>query len=341
LSPRQTEARQARIELFLGEIGWGQAARKPLAGDASFRRYERLVRATGAKAVLMDAPPERENVRTFAALARHLASLGLSAPHILEIDEEAGLLLLEDFGDANMARLIDGTGDKAPLYALAIDTLIALHRHPGAVAAPVLPFVGERPLREVGYVLDWYLPAVTGRPTSEDLRAEYLNAWRLVLPAANGVPETLVLFDFFPENLMLLEGREGVGACGLLDFQDAVIGPISYDLVSLLEDARRDVPASLRDAMLGRYLNAFQALDRAAFSTSCAVMSAQRNMRIVGVFTRLCVRDRKPDYLRHLPRVWRLVDHALGHPALLPVKAWLDLNIPPHLRRIPPCDFAL
>jgi len=340
LSPRQVPARQARIESFLGAIGWGQAARTPLAGDASFRRYERLIDGKGATAVLMDAPPERETVGPFVALARHLASLGLSAPRILEIDEAAGLLLLEDFGDANMARLIDGSGDKNALYALAIDTLIALHRHTGAAAAPALPFGEERPLREVGYVLDWYLPAVTGGPASQDVRTEYLEAWRRVLPAANSVPQTLALFDFFPDNLMLLKGREGVAACGLLDFQDAMIGPVAYDLVSLLEDARRDVPTALRDAMLARYLGAFAALDRTAFGTSCAIMSAQRNMRIVGVFTRLCVRDRKADYLRHLPRVWRHVEQALEHPALLPVKVWLERNIPPDMRRIPPCEFA-
>jgi N-acetylmuramate 1-kinase len=340
LSPGEAQARQARIESFLGKIGWGHAARTPLAGDASFRRYERLVDGKGATAVLMDAPPERENVRPFVALARHLASLGLSAPRILEIDEAAGLLLLEDFGDANMARLVDGPGDKETLYALAIDTLIALHRDPAAAAAPALPFGEERPLREVGYVLDWYLPAIAGQPTSEALRAEYLEAWRRVLSAANSVPQTLVLFDFFPDNLMLLEGREGVAACGLLDFQDAVIGPVAYDVVSLLEDARRDVSPALRDAMLRRYLDAFASLDRVAFSTSYAVMGAQRNMRIIGVFTRLSVRDRKSDYLRHIPRVWRHVERSLQHPALLPVKIWLDRNIPPNARRAPACEFA-
>lgn len=332
--------RAHEIADFLARAGWAAAARRPLAGDASFRRYERLSDGERGSLVLMDAPPPQENVRPFAAIARHLVSLGLSAPRIFAADEAAGLLLIEDFGDANMARLVDAGGDKAALYALAIDTLIALHRHPGARAAPVPPFEEARLLREVGLVLDWYLPALTGETTPEDLRADYLATWRKVLPLAHGVGDTLVLFDFFPDNLMLLAGRPGIAACGLLDFQDAVIGPLTYDLVSLLEDARREVPGSLREAMLARYLAAFPRLDREAFALSYAVMGAQRNLRIVGVFTRLCVRDGKPGYLRHIPWVWRLVERDVAHPALAPLEAWLDRHIPPAMRRIPPRESA-
>ena len=330
-------ARQARIEAFLDKAGWGRAARTPIVGDASFRRYERLVNGSGITAILMDAAPPQENVRPFVALARHLVSLGFSAPRIHEVDEEAGLLLLEDFGSANMATLVDRRGPDEKLYALAVDTLIALHDQPHVLAAPAPNFGEERLLREVGFALDWYLPAISGRPTPEPLRAEYLDAWRQVLPAARSVPDTLVLFDYFPDNLMLLENRMGVAACGLLDFQDAVIGPLTYDLVSLLEDARRDVPAPLQAAMLQRYLGAFPRLDRKAFAASYAVMGAQRNMRIIGVFTRLCARDRKAGYLRHIPRVWRHLERSLEHRALQPLKHWLHRNIPPDMRRIPPC----
>ena len=151
---------------------------------------------------------------------------------------------------------------------------------------------------------------------------------------------SLVLRDYHIDNLMLLDGRDGVAACGLLDFQDAVIGPVTYDLVSLLEDARRDVPEDLAAAMRERYLAGFPDLDRAAFDASYAVLGAQRNCKIVGIFTRLCLRDGKPLYLEHIPRVWRLIEQDLRHPALAPVASWLDRHIPPAMRRIPPCRSA-
>lgn len=342
--------RTRQIDAFLAVHGWGgprfkRGERRPIAGDASFRRYQRLTNGHGRSVVLMDAPPPWENVRPFAALARHLASLGLSAPRVYAADEETGLLLLEDFGDDNMGPLVDDPRkderEKQRLYILAIDTLIALHRDPRTLPAPAPPFGEERILREVGLVLDWYWPAITGAPVSQSLREDYFAAWRQVLPHARRVPDTLVLFDFFPDNLMLLEGRDGVAACGLLDFQDAVIGPLTYDLVSILEDARRDVPSELQSALLERYLAAFPTLDREDFAASYAVMGAQRNARILGVFTRLCVRDRKSGYLRHIPRVWRLVEQDIRHPALAPVKTWLDRYIPPALRRIPPSEAAL
>jgi len=167
------------------------------------------------------------------------------------------------------------------------------------------------------------------------LREEYLALWRNLLPVARGVPSSLVLRDYHVDNLMVLPGRSGVAACGLLDFQDAVIGPRSYDLVSLLEDARRDVPGALAEAMLARYLAAFPELDRRAFAASFAVLAAQRNCKIVGIFTRLCVRDGKPIYLRHIPRVWRLIATDLRHPELAPMARWLDRHLPPALRGIP------
>ncbi len=330
-------ARGAAIEAFLAASGWAGAARRPLAGDASFRRYERLTDGAGRRIVLMVAPPPRENVRPFVAVARHIVSLGLSAPRIEAADEAAGLLLIEDFGDANMAALVDCAGDKRALYRLAVDTLIALHGSPRASSIRLPAYDDAHMLSEATILLDWYLPAITGAATPEPLRAEYLAAWQEVLPHARAVPASLVLRDYFPDNLMLLAGRAGVAACGLLDFQDAVIGPVTYDLVSLLDDARRDVPAELKCELLAHYLAAFPALDPAAFACSSAIMSAQRNLRIVGVFTRLCLRDGKPRYLDHIPRVWRLIEAAAEQPALAPLRAWLARHIPPEMRRVPEC----
>lgn len=327
--------REVLIEDFLARHGWAGAERRPLAGDASFRRYERLSNAAGATIVLMDAPPPHEDVRPYLALARHLVSIGLSAPRVHAADETAGLLLIEDLGDANMAALVERAEDARALYVLALDTLIALHRHPRARAIAVPIYDDARMLSEAMVLLDWYLPALTGAPVAEGVRADYRARWQAVLPRARGVPSSLVLRDFFPDNLMLLRERAGIAACGLLDFQDAVIGPVTYDLVSLLEDARRDVPAELQATLIARYLAAFPALERQAFAASYAIMGAQRNLRILGVFTRLCVRDGKPWYLDHIPRIWRLIERDTAHPALEPVREWLARQLPREMRRAP------
>jgi aminoglycoside/choline kinase family phosphotransferase len=330
--------RDAAIAAFLRRAGWGAARRGKLAGDASFRRYDRL-QMNGTTAVLMDAPPPQEDVRPFLRVAQLLHGLGLSAPRILAEDVAAGLLLLEDFGDLTYTRLLLEGADEDRLYQLAIDLLVELHRAPPPNAdSGIPPYDDARLLTEAGLLVDWYLPAISGEPTPPALREEYLEIWRGVLPVARAVPERLVLRDFHVDNLMLLDERDGVAACGLLDFQDAVMGPVTYDLVSLLEDARRDVPAPLAAAMTERYLAASPALDRGAFEASYAVMGAQRNAKIVGIFTRLCVRDGKPHYLHHIPRVWRLLEQDLRHKALAPVKAWLDRHIPTADRRIPPCE---
>jgi len=331
--------RARRIADFLAAAGWAGVPHRPLAGDASFRRYHRLISGE-RRAVLMDAPPPQEDVRPFMARARLLCELGFSAPRILAADEAAGLLLLEDFGDDTYTRLIAAGREEMPLYTLAVDVLTALHRAFNGAGMDVPPYDEPRLLTEAALLVDWYLPAVTGRPTPADLREEYLALWRTLLPVARGAPDSLVLRDYHVDNLMLLPDRSGIAVCGLLDFQDAVIGPTSYDLVSLLEDARRDVPPAVSEAMRARYLAAFPTLDRDAFLTSYAVLGAQRNCKIVGIFTRLCVRDGKPAYLVHIPRVWRLIEHALGNPVLAPLAAWLDRQIPPPLRRIPPCPAA-
>jgi aminoglycoside/choline kinase family phosphotransferase len=318
-------SRDRLIGEFLARAGWGDADRARLAGDASFRHYDRLKRGA-ERAVLMDAPPPQEDVRPFLTVARLLQSLGLSAPRILAEDIAAGLLLLEDLGDGTYTRLLANGGNERDLYTRAIDALAHLHRAYKGAKLP--PYDSTRLLNEAALLVDWYLPAITGRPTDPDLREDYLATWRPVLPLANGAPETLVLRDYHVDNLMLLPGREGVAAVGLLDFQDAVIGPASYDLVSLLEDARRDIDPGLVAAMLEHYLASVPPKDRDAFMTSYAVLGAQRNAKIIGIFTRLCRRDGKPHYLHHIPRVWRLLEGDLRHPALAPVRAWLDRHVP-------------
>lgn len=328
--------RQTAVEAFLRTAGWQPTHLRPLAGDASFRRYGRLA-DNGRRAVLMDAPPEREDVRPFVRVARHLAGLGLSSPAILAADEEAGLLLLEDFGDDTFTRLLASGVDEESLYQLAIDVLVYMHRLPADVAVPaaVPAYDEQRLLDEALLLVDWYLPAVTDTPTGGIARDAYIAAWQEVLPASRHDTPTLVLRDFHVDNLMRLAGRDGLAACGLLDFQDAVVGPAAYDVVSLLEDARRDVSPAVRDAMLRRYLDAAGVADRSRFLAALAVLGAQRHAKVIGIFTRLHRRDGKPIYLGHIPRVWRLLEQALVHPALAPVADWFDRHVPSGLRRVP------
>jgi aminoglycoside/choline kinase family phosphotransferase len=328
--------RQAAMADFLAASGWPGVAPVGLAGDASFRRYYRL--DDGARrVVLMDAPPPFEDVRPYVAVAAMLRGLGFSAPQIHAEDAAQGFLLIEDFGDDRYTRLLACGADEANLYSLAIDTLIALHRAVGVSGLPALPPYDEtRMIAEVALLVDWYAPSVLGAPLPEAARDDYVARWRDILPKATLPAATLVLRDYHVDNLMLLPGRPDVQGCGLLDFQDAVVGPASYDLVSLLEDARRDVPSALRAAMTERYLAAFPGLNRAGFARSAAILAAQRNSKILGIFTRLWRRDGKPGYLPHITRVWRLLEEDVARePALAPIADWLDRHLPPSVRRPP------
>ncbi len=325
--------RQALIEAFLQNHGWGGAQRRRLAGDASFRHYDR-VDGDGHRAVLMDAPPPKEDIRPFVRIARQLERLGLSAPSLFAIDEDQGLLLLEDLGDNTYTRLLARDEDEHALYRLAIDTLIYLHRRTDAIPPDLPAYDDTRLLTEANLLVDWYMPAI-GLTLSDSAHAEYQAIWTALFPIARAVPETLVLRDFHVDNLMLLPSRAGVRACGLLDFQDAVAGPVTYDLMSLMEDARRDIDPALTAAMAERWLAAFPAVDRDAFAASWAVLAAQRHAKVIGIFTRLCRRDGKAGYLVHIPRVWRLLERSLAHPALAPLADWLDRHLPAERRSVP------
>ncbi len=335
--PPAASARQQAMAAFLNASGWSGTVAAPLAGDASFRSYYRLRRGLES-VVVMDAPPPQEDVGSYVAVAAILRALGLSAPVVLAEDRAQGFLLIEDFGDDTYTRLLQRGADEWALYALAVDVLAAVQQASAAAAGVtgLPPYDDARLLAEAVLLVDWYFPAALGKPPTASMREEYLALWRAVLPLAREpFRPTLILRDFHIDNLMLLPDRAGVRRCGLLDFQDAVVGPPAYDLVSLLEDARRDVPGALRREMTERYLAAFPALDRADFQRSAAILAAQRNCKILGIFTRLWKRDGKPAYLRHIPRLWRLVEHDLRHPALCGVAHWLDRHLPPAARRIP------
>ncbi len=327
--------RARRIVDFLEAQGWGAATRRPLAGDASFRRYERLTLAQ-KRAVLMDAPPPQENVRPFIAIDRLLAGAGLAVPAIYGADEGAGLLLLEDMGDDTYTRLLARGESETRLYELAVDLLIELHRRlPVEKLAGVPGFEEATALRQVKLLLEWYWPATQSGAVPAAAIADFEAAWRSVLALWHRSARGLVLFDFHVDNLMLLAGRSGLASVGLLDFQDAMVGPRAFDLVSLIDDARRDVPAELAAALMARYLAAFPDLDHAAFAAAYAASGAQRHTRILGTFTRLCRRDGKPGYLAFIPRVWRQLEARLHHPALAPLADWFARHLPPERRIVP------
>lgn len=309
---------------FLSRCGWNDATIDPLPGDASFRRYFRITR-NGQTAMLMHAPPPQEDPRPFIAVARWLATNGLRAPTVFGADSSGGWVLLEDLGDWRLREWIDAhPGDEGRLYETAVDTLVALHRvEPGPFAAYDL----AEYQREAGLFVEWFCAA---RNLSVDVR-DWRASWDVVLApliSRQGRGVT-VLRDYHAENIML----PADGSQGLIDFQDALVGHPAYDLVSLLQDARRDVAPMLERAMLDRYrVAAGQSGD---FEADYAVLGAQRNAKIVGIFTRLALRDDKPRYLSLIPRVWALLERDLAHSALSPVANWFAANIPASVRAAP------
>ena len=314
---------------FLASCGWRGAEILPLAGDASFRRYFRVVDGDRS-AVLMDAPPPHEDPRPFVAVAEWLASVGLSAPEILARDLDKGLLLLGDFGDWRLREWLDDNPEgERDLYERATDVLIHLHRHPAMAGLPVHGL--DQWLEELKLFTDWYCPAVG----IEVDAASYREAWTEVLQpvATDGLGPVTVLRDYHAENIMLVGEREGVEHFGLLDFQDALAGHPAYDLASVLEDARRDVPAEIERVMIDRYVATCGRGE--AFERAYWVLAAQRNTRILGVFTRLWKRDNKPHYRRFQPRMWGLLERDLAVPHLQPVRDWFDTNVSPEHRREP------
>ena len=311
---------------FLAAHGWGGAEIRPLAGDASFRRYFRVHRGAET-AVLMDAPPPHEDPRPFVTAAQWLVAAGLSAPRILARDLDRGLLLIDDFGDARLRETLDAAPEReTELYSLAVDLLVHLHRLP---AMPELPRHGlDQWLDELQLFPQWYCAAMG---LNVDVEA-YRGAWAAVLArvADDGFAPVTVLRDFHAENIMLVDGRSEVRHFGLLDFQDAVVGHPAYDLASVLEDARRDVTPGIERAMLDRYMSATEC--GRAFESAYWALAAQRNTRILGVFTRLWKRDGKPHYVNFQPRMWGLLERDLQQPALAPVRAWFCDNVPPGKR---------
>ena len=307
---------------FLARHGWEGAEIRPLAGDASFRRYFRVHKGADT-AVLMDAPPEYEDIGPFLTIAGHLLDRGFLPPRPLAIDREQGLLLLEDFGNDRVGPLLQREPDRErEIYETAVDILADLADQP---APDDIPPYGEAAMeREVALFTDWYVPALSIEVGGERYFEAWRTAWADLLPIIERFP-VMVLRDYHADNLMVLPGRRELG---LLDFQDALAGHPAYDLVSLLQDARRDVAPELEEEMLDRYMEAANVQDRERFRAHYEILGAQRNTKILGIFTRLWKRDGKPHYLPLQPRVWSYLERNLAHPALEPVRAWFNENVP-------------
>ncbi len=316
--------REQAADRFVAAAGWGKAARAHLAGDASARSYQRLT-LEGRQAVLMDNPPGgADDPASFLAIARHLRGLSLSAPDVLAADPTDGFLLLEDLGDAVFARLLADRPDmELPLYTAATEVLLHLQAHP---APPDLPDLSAGDWAEAALlVLDWYAFAVTGtRPDPDALGAALGKALGV---HADG-PRVLILRDYHAENLIWLPERTGLARVGLLDFQLAQMGQPAYDLVSLLQDARRDVTAQT-EAALVRSFAATTGQDSATFAAAYAALGAQRALRIMGIFARLCLTAGKASYVRLIPRVWGQLQQNLAHPALGDLAAVCRDLLPP------------
>ncbi|MBT7527627.1 MAG: phosphotransferase [Rhodospirillales bacterium] len=337
----ETSPRIDVIEAFLEEAGFGAAKIEWLPVDASYRRYGRLQSGSAhGQILLMDAPPGQEDVRPWVRVARHLRGLGLNAPEIIASDENAGLLIIEDFGSDTFTQLLNRGEDEAQLYDLAVDVLVALHGMGQDKTVPswLEPYDDDRLLGEAALFIDWYLPAISGQAINDDQRTEYLELWRDVLGLARGMPQTLVLRDYHVDNLMRVGGQSGISACGLLDFQDALAGPGAYDFVSLIHDARRDISPEIIARASSRYFDGMglsAPSDREEFMAASAMLSGGRNAKIIGIFTRLMMRDKKPAYLAHIPRVWRLLERDLAHPSMAALANWFNVNVPRDLRTTP------
>lgn len=321
---------------FLENCNLKNAERIKLKSDASFRRYERLF-ANDQSYILMDAPPEHEETLPFIKVAKFLKDHELSAPSILESDSKHGFILLEDFGDESFNNILSGKSSLAneltetKIYERAVDCLIHLHKIP-STKIEIPDYTDEILLKESNQFIDWYLTTLNEENLSEDQKQEFNFLLSELFKYTKIFPDVVVLRDYHADNLMWLEHQIAYRKVGLLDFQDALVGSITYDLVSLLEDARRDVPLAIAESMINHYLKAFPQISRKDFNLVYSILGIQRNLKIVGFCARQAVKHKNPFYLSLLPRIWQYINNDLKHPKLLPLKKWLAKAVPNQIR---------
>ena len=352
---------------FLRSAGLAEAARAPLPGDASTRRYERLTTPSGATLMLMDQAPAAESqpcdpswtpeqrrahgwnavarlsagrIEAFAAVAAHLKSLGLSAPEIIAVDAPNGLAVIEDFGDALFAKVIAEGAEEAPLYRAAVEALAVLHAAPtpdvlsGAAGDwPLLTYDQTALQGGADLFVEWLPKLVPSLAFSDDAVAEWREVWAPITAAGEAGATVMAHRDYHAENLIRLDGQTGAASVGLIDFQDAVKAHPSWDLHSLLQDARRDVSPALEALALNHYFTLRPETDREAFMAAYKGLAALNEARILGIFARLIARDAKPKYAAFMPRMWAHLNANLKAPGLEAVAAWMDRHVPEDVRR--------
>jgi N-acetylmuramate 1-kinase len=323
------DSRAGLRQMFLAQCKWPAGALEPVGEDCAFRRYFRL-RNRERSVILMESVPTGavmatpgHNLVDFIRIAAWLRGHGLNAPEIYEADEKNGYILMEDFGDLSFKKAMEQGADRAGLYRLGTDVLIDLHGIDAAGLA--LPSYYQSHVHAGRRrVVDWYMPAVLRRKNPEGLAADYLAVWSAIEKNLPSCPQGFLHIDYHVENLMWLPDRKGPQRCGLLDFQGAMTGPVPYDLVNLLEDARMDIPGAIRRAMLERFCAALTPQDRAAFRSWYRVLATQFHCRVIGQFIRLALRDNKTRYLQNLPRLSAYIAQGLEYPLLAPLKEWFS-----------------
>ena len=310
---------------FLEQNHWETAKRIPLASDASSRTYERLI--MGEKQAILMNSPLSERPDQFAYIDKLLRQAGIHAPEIMAFDAENGFMLLEDFGDQTFTRLLQQGADELDLYRQGIDTLIRLQQKINLPIKGVDLYSFERLMREVLLLPNWFGKYVVGG-LSDQAVAEFTEIWKHLIQPLTDLPQSLVLLDYHADNLMITPG----GDCGVLDFQDARIGPAIYDLMSLLEDERRDVSAEVRNNLIAHYFAARPEIDTPFVRECLPVMAMQRHTKVIGIFVRLYMRDKKEKYLKMIPLVWELTERHLSNPVFADYRKWLNTYIPKNLR---------
>ena len=329
-------SREELIVSFLQKSELSGAKREPLSSDASFRRYERII-VNNKSFMLMDAPPDKEDVKPFINIDNYLRRRGLSSPEIYAVDEENGFILLEDFGDDSFSNVLSSNVDKSKinsekeLYLAAMNVLIQLGR--STLPRKMPQYDDELLVKESRLLIEWYLPNIKNDINVDKAVDEYVNIWDELLNFNKVTDDVVVLRDFHADNLMWLPNRIGAQNVGLLDFQDAVIGSCVYDIVSLLEDARRDVSKATVNACIDHYLDIRKSINKQNFMAAYAILAAQRNCKIIGIFARLALRDGKVRYINYLPRVWQHLEIGLEYPVLEKLKKWFDQYIPKNYRK--------
>jgi aminoglycoside/choline kinase family phosphotransferase len=323
------DPRIASAKVFLQNSLGSEFHIDALPQDASFRRYFRITQSSKSY-ILMDAPPEHENLEAFIKVDQHLLSLEIDVPLIMQRDDKNGFLLLEDFGDSTFTRLLNAGEDEKLLYKTAIDTLIKLHRHPSSLSVSVPHYSSEELLREALLLVDWHYQLIYGEPPTDILRQRYVDIWMSLIHQMPEPAPSLVLRDFHVDNLMRIS-RHGNNYCALLDFQDALIGPMAYDLMSLIQDARRDLGAGLPQYLIEYYFSNLPLLDQDNFLSWYDFLAAQRHCKVIGIFSRLWLRDGKDQYLQHIPRVIQLLQDAFKNPQLRILQKFMDEEFPDRL----------